>query len=669
MSEPTQKTARAWLDEGADLYAAGRYAEAEAATRQALKLEPGNLGALSNLGAMLRVQRRAAEALATFEQGLAIAPDSAALRVNHANLLNDLQRWGEALASAEAACAAAPADGAAHAARGQALAGLGRREDAVEAFVQAMNLAPGQPVIGFNLAKTLFEMNRPDDAMAVYAELAARLPGAPRVQAERGHAFAMLGRWAEAAEAYGKAYALAPDLPHLLGQLLMSRQRICDWTDFEALSTDLARRIEAGQPAATPLPTAALPITRRQQLLCARTYSAQTFALAPRDLAPPPGPRLRVGYFSADFHAHATAFLMAEMLELHDRDTFEVTLFSFGPDDESPMRGRIQAAAERFYDVRRLGAHAIAEMARGLPLDIAVDLKGFTAGSRPEIFAGRAAPVQVSFLGFPMTSGAPFLDYLVADPVLIAPPKRGEMGETADYSEKIAWLPDCYQPNDRKREISDRVTTRADHGLPDDSFVFASFNGSFKIAPGVFSLWMEMLREVPGAVLWLLGDEPVAAANLKAAAKGAGVDPARLVFAPPVVLARHLERLRHADLFLDSLPYGAHTTASDALWAGLPLVTRKGETFAGRVAASLLTAAGLPELIVETWDAYKGLALGLARDPDRVASVRARVAAARAASPLFDTPRYVANLEALYRRMHERRLAGLAPDHLPPQPA
>ncbi|MBS0363563.1 MAG: hypothetical protein JSR98_19480 [Proteobacteria bacterium] len=520
-----------------------------------------------------------------------------------------------------------------------------------------MNLAPGQPTIGFNLAKTLFELNRPDDALSVYAELANRLPNQPRVQAERGHAFAMLGRWAEAADAYGKAYALAPGLPHLLGQLLMSRQRICDWTDFEALSAELARRIEAGEAVSTPLPTAALPTTRRQQLICARTYSAQTFALAPPTVAPAPGPRVRVGYFSADFHSHATAFLMAEMLELHDRDAFEVSLFSFGPDDKSPMRRRIEAASEHFHEVSGLGAHAIAELARSQPLDIAVDLKGFTAGSRPQIFAGRAAPVQVSFLGYPMTSGAPFLDYLIADPVLITPE------ETADYSEKIAWLPDGYQPNDRKRQISDLVTTRADHGLPATGFVFASFNGSFKIAPGVFGLWMEILREVPDSALWLLHDEPAAPANLRAAARAAGVDPARLVFAPPVVLARHLERLRHADLFLDSLPYCAHTTASDALWAGLPLVTRKGDTFAGRVAASLLTAAGLPELITDTPARYKALALDLARDPQRLAAVRARVAAARG-SALFDTPRYVRHLEGLYRRMHERRLAGLSPDHL-----
>ena len=340
-----------------------------------------------------------------------------------------------------------------------------------------------------------------------------------------------------------------------------------------------------------------------------------------------------------------------------------------GPDSDAPIRHRLRAGSERFHEVRGLGAAAIAEQARREGLDIAVDLKGYTAESRPQIFAAGAAPIQVSFLGFPLTTGAPFMDYLIADPVLIRPPAAGGPDETTDYAEKIAWLPDSYQPNDRRRAISPIATTRADHRLPDPAFVFASFNGAYKITPEVFAQWMELLAEVPGSVLWLLQDDASAARNLAETAARAGVDPARLVFGPPITLDRHLERLRHADLFLDSRPYCAHTTASDALWAGLPLVTCPGETFASRVAASLLTATGLADLICATPQAYKALALALARDPARLAAIRARVAAARTGSALFDTPRYVANLEGLYRRMQARLSAGLAPDHLPPQPA
>lgn len=512
MTGDPSKTARDWLRDSADLYAARRYPEAEAAAREALRLRPSWIAAFANLGAILRIQRRADEALAVFEQAIAIAPDDAALRLNHANLLNDLQRWTEALESAERACAAAPLDPAAHNARGLALAGLDRPGEAVAAYREGVRLAPGQPVIRFNLAKVLFALGETDEALGAYEALAAQAPGAAEVPAEQGHAYAMLGRWAEAAEAYDRAWALNPEIPYLAGQRLHARQRTCDWRDFDALAADLAARIEAGLPAATPLPTASLPVGRRQQLANAWTYSARTFSAAAPPPQPPPGERIRLGYFSADLHEHATAWLIAEMLELHDRAAFEVSLFSFGPDCDAPIRRRLREGVERFYEMRALGGGEIAAIARRLGLDIAVDLKGYTGDSRPEIFAARAAPVQVSFLGFPMTTGAPFMDYLIADRVLVG------ADETADYSEKIAWLPDCYQPNDRRRAISPIATTRADHGLPQGGFVFASFNGAFKVTPEVFGLWMELLREVPGSVLWLYRDGAAAARNLAAAA-------------------------------------------------------------------------------------------------------------------------------------------------------
>jgi predicted O-linked N-acetylglucosamine transferase (SPINDLY family) len=297
-------------------------------------------------------------------------------------------------------------------------------------------------------------------------------------------------------------------------------------------------------------------------------------------------------------------------------------------------------------------------MARHFGIDVAVDLKGYTTHSRPEIFARGAAPVQVSFLGYPMTMGAPFIDYLVADRVLVGP------GDRQFYSEKVAWLPHCYQPNDRQRATSGKATRREDHALPPDGFVFASFNGSYKITPQVFGAWMELLRALPQSVLWLLQDDPDATANLRRSAVASGIEADRLVFAPFCPLPAHLERIGHADLFLDSFPYTAHTTASDALWAGLPLVTRKGETFASRVAASLLSAVGLPDLAVSSAAAYKALALALAGDPVLLKAIRARLLKARTSSALFDTPAYVRGLEDLYRRMHERRLAGLPPDHL-----
>jgi protein O-GlcNAc transferase len=659
LTEDPSHTAEACIQAGAAHYSAGRLAEAEAAMREAVRLAPHHVEALSNLGAILRARGRARDGLAVLDTALTVAPAAPAVLLNRANILNDLRRWTQALESATRAVAASPDNPAAHNARGNALSGLGARPAAIESYREALRISPVDVAALFNLAKALLELGNAAASLDAYVRAAALTPGFAGAHAGRGHALSQLKRWAEASAAYERAYALDPDLPDLAGQRLHARMKTCDWRDFEGLVGDLAARIEAGKAAATPFSIVAAPLSARQQLLCATTYAAETFAASPRPNPAAPGPRIRVGYFSADFQDHATAYLLAEMLELHDRQAFEITAFSYGPASQSPIRARLQAACERFFDVQRLSAGTVSDMARQLGLDIAVDLKGFTTHSRPEIFAAGAAPIQVSFLGYPMTTGAPFIDYLIADRVLIGPTDR-EL-----YSEKVAWLPGCYQPNDRKRSIAPQVTTRADHGLPADAFVFASFNGSYKITPEVFGIWTELLLALPGSVLWLIEDDPSATRNLRAAAAGAAVDPGRLVFAPFRPLATHLERIGHADLFLDSFPCTAHTTASDALWAGLPLLTRKGETFASRVAASLLVAVGLPELAVESVADYKATALALAADPARLQSLRARLTAATTSSALFDTPAYVSGLEDVYRRMHGRQLAGLPPAHLP----
>ena len=662
MTEPLPagaETPEAWIQAGGQHYAAGRLAEAEAATRAALRLAPQSVDALSNLGAILRAQRRPAEALQALDAALAIAPDAADALLNRANLLNDLQQWGKALESADRAVAAAPRNPLAHNARANALVGLKRTETAVDSFHEALHLNPAQVISRFNLAKALLSLGRSQDALALYTAAVAARPDCAQTHADHGHLLVALRRGADAVGPYDRAYDLDPDLPHLAGQRLHARMKACDWRGFDAMVADLARRIDAGRPAATPFTLVTAPLSAARQLHCATVYCARTFAVSPRPAGAAPAPRIRVGYFSADFHEHATAYLMAEMLERHDRQAFEITAFSFGPASRGPMRARLQAACERFFDVRSLDAEAVSDMARQLGLDIAVDLKGFTTDSRPEIFATGAAPIQVNFLGYPMTTGAPFIDYLIADRVLIGPADRDL------YSEKVAWLPNSYQPNDRRRAIAAQATTRADHGLAADAFVFASFNGSYKITPDIFAIWLGLLQAVPRAVLWLMQDQPVAAGNLRQAAAAAGVDPSRLVFAPFRPAAEHLERIGHADLFLDSHPCSAHTTASDALWAGLPLLTWKGETFASRVAASVLAAAGLPELAVDSAAEYKAAAEALAGDPARLKAIRARLAQARTSSALFDTPAYVRALEDVYRRMHERRLAGLPPAHLP----
>lgn len=610
-------------------------------------------------GVVLRRLGRPQEAHERYVQALALAPRHVGAHVNDANILNDLGRWREALEAAERAAALQPALAAAANARGVALAGLGRGSEAMAAFGEAIRLDPPEPTAHVNLGNSLVAAGRAEEALASYEAAVALAPDRAGAWTGLANARAALRRWPEAAAAYDQAYALAPRHPGLMGQRLHSRMRLCDWTGYGESRAEIAAELDAGRLPSTPfvlLPVSGDPMEERR---CAEAYARSALVRPAAPLAaPPPGPRIRVGYFSADLHSHATAHLMADLFETHDRAAFEVTAFSYGPRSDDPVRRRLAGAFERFFDVSRMDDPAVVSLARGLDLDIAVDLKGYTLGARSGIFLERVAPVQVSYVGYPGTLGAPFIDYLVADPVLI-PEDRREA-----YSEKIAYLPDSYQPNDRRRALPPAATARGDHGLPAEGFVFGCFNNAYKITPDAFAAWMRILRGCEGAVLWLYRETPAAADNLRASAVAAGVAAERLVFADPLPHTQHLERLRHMDLFLDTSPYGAHTTASDALWMGTPLVARMGETFAARVAGSLLTAVGAPELIATSWEAYEALAVALFRDPPRLAELRRRLEDGRASAPLFGTPKLTRHLEGLYRTMHARRVAGLAPDHI-----
>jgi predicted O-linked N-acetylglucosamine transferase (SPINDLY family) len=368
--------------------------------------------------------------------------------------------------------------------------------------------------------------------------------------------------------------------------------------------------------------------------------------------------RIRVGYFAATLHEHATAYLMAQLFESHDRERFEITAFSYGPRTGDPMRARLVAAFDRFEEIGARSDLEAAVLARSLGIDIAVDLMGYTREARPGIFACRAAPIQVAYLGYPGTMGASYVDYAIVDRIVVP---RSQYG---DYTEKLVTMPSCYQVNDARRPRPEAALTRDDAGLPREGFVFCCFNNNFKLTPRMFDVWMRILREVGGSVLWLMEDNPWAAANLREEARARGVDPARLVFARRVPLAEHLARHRLADLFLDTLPYNAHTTASDALWMGLPVLTCRGESFAGRVAASLLDAVAMPGLVAATLDQYEQRAVALARDAHALQSLRDRLAANLRGAALFDAGTFTRDLEKAYRAMHARALAGSAPDHL-----
>jgi len=467
-----------------------------------------------------------------------------------------------------------------------------------------------------------------------------------------------LQRYAEAIPDYQALLARDPGHPYSAGNLVFCRLQCCDWAHLETDRRTIVARLRLGQRVVPPVLSVALLDSAADQMGAAQIVARDRF---------PPAPalwrgesyrhdRIRVAYVSADFHAHATAALTAGVFEAHDRGRFETVAISFGRDDESAMRKRLERAFDRFIDMRGKSDMEIARAIRELEIDIAVDLKGYTSDARPAVFSSRPAPLQVNYLGFPGTMGAPFIDYLIADPIVVPNAQK------AFYAEKIVWLPDTYQPNDRSRDVADVPVDRVRAGLPPSGVVFCCFNNSYKIQPQIFDAWMRLLKGVEESVLWLLEDNAAATRNLQREAAARGVDPARLVLAPRAPLPEHLARHTLADLFLDTLPYNAHTTASDALWMGVPIVTCKGNTFAGRVAASVLHAAGLLELATESLEDYETLALRLARDPAALANIKTKLVARRGTTPLFDVVRFTRHLEAAYVTMHERRLRGLAPE-------
>lgn len=495
------------------------------------------------------------------------------------------------------------------------------------------------------------ELQRHDDALAEYDRALALRPGYIEACYNRGVVLQDSRRYEDAALAFAQLLELAPACPYAAGKLEYLRLLCCDWTSYHDQLAQLSGDVRAGRRVCDPFSFAALSDAPAAQLVCARTYAADRYPPA----VPPlwSGERydhdkIRVAYLSADFHEHATTHLMAGLFEHHDADRFEITAISFGPDRQDGMRQRLIKAFSRFVDVRGKSDREVALLLREMEIDIAVDLKGYTQGSRPGILAQRPAPVQINYLGMPATMGTSCMDYIIADAWVIPPDHH------LHYAEQILYLPDSYQATDDSRNIDAHTPSRADLSLPEQGFVFCCFNNNYKITPDLFTLWMRLLHQVSGSVLWLLEDNPVATRNLRAQAQLHGIAPERLVFAPRVAAGAHLARHRRADLCLDTLPYNAHTTASDALWAGLPVLTCAGETFAGRVAASLLNAAGLPELITRDLDHYAALALELARNPARLRDIRARLAHNRGTCPLFATDRFRRHLESAYILLWER---------------
>lgn len=606
--------------------ATGRGREAAEFLARALAVDPGNAVAHYNLGIVLSGIGRDAAALESYDRALGLNPEFADAHYNRANLLLLLQRPGDALASYERTLALKPAHAVAWSNRGAALSLLGRNDDALVSYERALALAP--------------------DSVDAYCNRASTLMA--------------LKRYVEAQESIERALEIRPGYDFLEGDGLHARMRVCDWRDFSGCAERLLARVDRGERAATPFVVLSISDSPSQQRRAAETW-VRTRCPPNRALPQPVRyarhDRIRIGYFSADFREHPVSTLTARLYELHDRSRFEIIAFSSGGDTGDPMRQRLASIFDRFLDVRGESDLAIAKLARQMEVDIAIDLGGFTELSRTGILALRAAPVQASYLGYLGTMGAEYIDYLIADRTLIPEAARSY------YSERIAYLP-SYQANDATRPIADRRFTRDELGLPPRGFVFCCFNNSYKITPETFDSWMRILRGVEGSVLLLYASDPHVEPNLRAEAAARGVDSGRLVFGRRLAAKDYLARYRAADLALDTFPYNAGTTASDALWAGVPLVTLAGDSLAGRVAASVLNAVGLPELVTTGREEYEALAVRLGTDPVQLAAIRHKLDRNRLTTRLFDSALFARSIETAYALMYERHHAGERPEHI-----
>jgi protein O-GlcNAc transferase len=648
--------AEAWLCRGNVLNELARHDEALAAYNKALAINGNLAGAWLGQGNVLNELKRYDEALAAYEKSLASGPGLAEAWLGRGNVLNELTRYDEAFAAFDRTLALNPDLAEAWLGRGNVFLQLNQRNQALAAYVKATALKPTLVESWLARGNVLVELKRYDDAFAAYDKALAIKPELAEAWFGRGDAFAQLKRYDDAFAAFDRATALKPDLNYAASRRLFLKLRLCSWTNLETEVAQFWSMTKERQVLSAPFTTLVMSSSAADQLQCAARYVQN------QPLFPPiwrgesySHDRVRVAYLSADLQEHAIGYLTAGLFEQHDKSRFEVTAMSFGPDDNSKIRHRIKGTVERFVDVRDKSDQDMAELIRRLEIDVAIDLQGYTRGERHNVFARRPAPIQVNYLGYPGTMGAGYIDYILADPTII-PKDHFEF-----YSEKVVWLPDSYQVNDSQRLISENSSSRRDLLLPDDGFVFCCFNNSQKITPALFDVWMRLLQQVEGSVLWLLDENSTASENLRHEAEKRGVAGQRLVFAARASLADHLARHRRADLFLDTLPYNAHTTASDALWAGLPVLTCLGTTFAGRVAASLLRAVGLAELVTHSLDEYEALALKLAHEPSYLASLKEKLLRNRTTDPLFDTGRCARRLEAAYTMMLERHQRGELP--------
>jgi protein O-GlcNAc transferase len=692
--------AEALYNRGITLFEMQQFEEALKSYDQALLINPDYAHGHYSRGIVLQQLRRLDKALASYDCALAVQPDYAEAQINRANTLHQLERYEEALASYEAILAKRPLYAEMLYGRGNAQRGLHRYEEAIASYDAALAIKPDYVEALNNRGVTLWDLRRLEDALASYDRALAIKPDYLEALVNRGITLWGSKRFEDALRSYNMAVAVAPDhaealynrgivlldlkrpdqaisnfervlnigprFKHLRGLLIHTKMQCCDWSSFADQARQLIDDVRAHRYASGPFELLSISADAADQLTSARDWVYHKCPPPPKGIWQGEryfNEKIRIAYLSANFHDHPMSYLMSGVFERHDSTRFETFALSFGPDWQCESRTRLKRAFSRFIDVRHESDRHIAALLHDMRVDIAVDLMGFTRDARTGIFARRPAPIQVNYLGYPATMGAEYIDYIIADRFAIP------AGSRRFYSESVVYLPDSFQATGATPRIAQESPTRAEMGLPDQAFVFCSFNASYKITPSVFDVWMRLLRALDNSVLWLLGSNFAVEYNLRREAERRGVAPGRLIFAPRIPYTQYLARYRLAELFLDTFPFNAGATARDALSVGLPLITISGEAFAARMAGSLLHSMGLSELVTHSLADYQALALRLARHPDALAMVRKKLAQHRLDYPLFDADRFCRHLEAAYEIMWQRCNRGEPPASFAVEPA
>ena len=627
---------------------------------KAIKSNPNDAATYSNQGLALHELNRFESAIASYDQAVKLKPDFAQAYYNRGNALKELKQFKSAIASYDQALKIKPDFVKVYYNRGNALKELKQFDEAIINYNKAISLKPDNAEAYNNLGFLLDELKQFDQAMVHYHKAISIKPDFAEAYNNLGGVLSELKRYNEALTHFNQSIKINPEIDYLLDNLIHTKMQLCDWDGIDLLTTRLIKNTLKHNKISNPFVSIALIDSPELHHQTAKIYADTRYPenkILPGLTKYPKHPKIRIGYFSADFREHPVSYLTAELFELHNRDQFEIIAFSFGVNTQDHLRKRLEEGFDQFLDVKDQTAQEIAILARQMEIDIAIDLGGFTSDCRTEIFAMRAAPIQLSYIGYLGSMGANYFDYLIADPTIIP------ITHQQYYAEKIVYLP-SYQVNDTKREISEKRFTRSELGLPLNGFVFCCFNSVYKITPSTFDSWMRILLSLEDSVLFLLDENETATNNLKKQAKLRGVSENRLIFAKPLPLPEYLARYRIADLFLDTLPYNAGTTASDALRMGLPVLTLMGESFASRMAASLLNAVGLVELITTNQKAYESLAIELASHPKRLEAVRNKLRDKLKTSALFNPMLFTQHLESAYLAMYQRYQDDLAPDHI-----